>query len=224
MKTTPKNLAFQFFGKTANTYEFVATFATFGKDNYWKSKIIKLIEKGESILDLACGTGKLTRVIAKKFPQSEIIGLDISKPYLAIAQKNSLSNISFIYQDAEKLDLTQRFDCICSSYLAKYCTPKILVERCINHLKPGGTLIFHDFSYPANKAVKKFWKFHFLLLGFIGNFIPYWKYAFLELPKLIQESNWVEQYIQELENNGLKVTQLNLTWNTSVILLARKNT
>lgn len=223
MTQSPKDFVPRFFGKTANTYEKIAFWTTFGKDNYWKNEIIKKIDIANSILDLACGTGKLTRLIAMKFPRAKIIGLDISKSYLEIANKNDFSNILYVHQDAEKMNLDEKFDCICSSYIPKYCKPKILIERCVNHLNPSGFIIFHDFVYPKNSLVRALWEFYFVLLRFFGIFLPSWQYAFSELPGLIKKSKWVDQYKKELEKNGFYVQLQFLTWNSSVILYAKKN-
>lgn len=223
IEQSPKDLIPRFFDDTANTYDKVACWATFGKDTYWKQEIIAKIENASSILDLACGTGILTRKIAKRFPQSEILGIDISKSYLEIAEKNSLSisNISFLYCDAENLNLNKKFDCICSSYIPKYCNPENLVKKLILHLNPKGKVILHDFTYPKNNLVKMLWNSYFILLNFIGTFIPTWKYAFVELPKLIKKSNWVNSYKQEFERNGFDVKVQKLTWNSSAILFAK---
>lgn len=221
---SPKDLVPRFFDETARTYDKVAMWATFGKDKYWKKEIVDKIEHADSILDLACGTGILTRKIATKFPKSRILGIDISKNYLKIAEKQSSSfpNISFIHKDAENLNINEKFDCICSSYIPKYCKPEILIEQCINHLNPGGRIILHDFTYPKNNLIQGMWNFYFVLLNFFGFFIPSWKYPFLELPKLIKTSNWVEDYKQEIESNNFDVNQQDLTWNSSTILLASR--
>lgn len=220
---SPKSLVPLFFEHTAKTYDKVAVWATFGKDKYWKKEIVEKIEHADSILDLACGTGILTRNIAKRFPQSQILGIDISKRYLEIAEKNSssFSNISFLHVDAENLNLDKKFDCICSSYIPKYCNPEILVKKFIHHLNPGGKIILHDFTYPKNKLVKILWNSYFVLLNFIGTFAPSWKFAFVELPKLIKTSSWVNSYKQKLERNGFKVKLQNLTWHSSTILFAK---
>ncbi|KAF6243967.1 methylase [Nitrosopumilus sp. b1] len=220
----PKDLVPYFFGQTASTYDKIVLFTTFGKDNYWKNEIINKIKSPESILDLACGTGILTRKLAKKFPKSEIIGIDISQDYLKMAEKNSstFSNISFLHQDAENLNLDLKFDCICSSYIPKYCNPEKLVKNCITHLNYNGQIILHDFSYPKNKIIKKLWNSYFVFLNSLGIFLPTWKYAFAELPKVIRSSNWVFSYKQELEKNDFQVKVQYLTWNSSVILYAEK--
>ncbi|MFQ5782004.1 MAG: class I SAM-dependent methyltransferase [Nitrosopumilus sp.] len=218
----PKELVSRFFDDTSKTYDKVSFWATFGKDKYWKNEIIKKIGTATSLLDLACGTGILTRKLAIQFPQNRVTGVDITKSYLKIAEKNSssFSNILFVHQDAEKLDLEEKFDCICSSYIPKYCNPKILVKNCIKHLNPGGMIILHDFTFPKNHSIQNLWNFYFILLNIIGNFIPSWKEAFLNLPKLIKTSNWTNNYRYEFERNGFDVKLQNLTWNTSAILVA----
>lgn len=219
---SPKDLVPHFFDDTAKTYDKVAFWATFGKDKLWKKEIVEKIVNADSILDLACGTGILTRKISNKFPKSQIVGIDISKNYLKIAKRNSssFSNILFLHQDAENLNIDKKFDCICSSYIPKYCKPEIVVKKSLIHLNPKGRIILHDFTYPKNCVVQKLWNLYFVLLNFVGFFIPSWKYPFIELPKLIRSSNWVNDYTQALKKNGFDVKQFDLTWNSSTILLA----
>jgi len=93
---SPKNLVPKFFDETAESYDKVVSRSTFGKDKYWKREIIRQITDGDSFLDLACGTGILTREIAKKFPNGKIIGIDITEGYLDVAKRNSKSFQSII--------------------------------------------------------------------------------------------------------------------------------
>lgn len=218
---SPKNLVPKFFDDTANTYDKIAVWCTLSKDKYWKNEIVSHITNAKSILDLACGTGILTRKIAEKFPNSEIIGVDITESYLELAKKNSslYENISYVFQDAEKLHLDSKFDCITSSYIPKYCDAKILVKRCVEHLNQGGKIIFHDFTYPKNFVHRKLWGFYFVILNFVGLFIPSWKEAFKKLPKLIKSSTWVSSYADAMRENGLKVEQYSLSCDSSAILI-----
>lgn len=220
---TPKNFVPKFFDNTSDTYDRIANWATFGKDGFWKNTIINQMASHESILDLACGTGILTRKIASKFPHSKIIGVDITNSYILKAKKNSTEyrNITYILQDAEKLNLDQKFDCICSSYIPKYCNHKILVKNCISHLNPGGMIILHDFVYPKNFIIQRMWNFHFFVLKIFGIFIPEWRNAFRHLPKLIKATNWVFNYKKEFEQNGFDVKCIYMTMNTSMILVAK---
>ena len=219
-----KNLVPKFFDETGTTYDGVVSYGTLGKDKYWKRKILEQISDGDSFLDLACGTGILTREIAEKFPSAKIVGIDITKSYLDVAKQNSNSfdNISFILDDAEKFKLDSKFDCITASYLPKYCDPEILVKNCVAHIKPGGKIIFHDFTYPKNLVIKLLWNFFFIFLRLAGYFIPSWKDALIGLPKLIRRTKWLDSYSDAMKKSGLKVSHQYLTYGASAILTGTK--
>jgi len=220
----PKSLVPEFFDGTAETYDKVVKYATFGRDIFWKSQIVNQIPNSSYILELACGTGILTGQIVQKFPHSKIIGVDITKSYLEIAKKKltSYKNISFVCQNAETIDLGQEFDCIVSSYIPKYCNPKILIQNCIAHLKPKGKIILHDFTYPQNSIVRFFWNLYFEILGISGNFIPEWKHAFIKLPILIRSSKWTDEYKKELEERRFSVKVRHFTCGCCTILSATR--
>jgi len=219
-----KNLVPKFFDETGTTYDGVVSYGTLGKDKYWKRKILEQISDGSSFLELACGTGILTREIAEKFPSAKIVGIDITQSYLDVAKQNSNSfeNISFILDDAEKFKLDSKFDCITGSYLPKYCDPEILVKNCIAHLMPDGKIIFHDFTYPKNPAVRGLWNFFLTFLRMVGCFIPSWKDALIGLPKLIRRTKWLDSYSNAMKKSGLKVSRQYLTYGASAILTGTK--
>jgi demethylmenaquinone methyltransferase/2-methoxy-6-polyprenyl-1,4-benzoquinol methylase len=224
MTESPKKLVPKFFGKTSKSYDRVVTWATFGRDKYWKKQMLRKIPSVNSVLDLACGTGILTRLIADAYPNAKIIGVDIMQNYLDVAKTNSQNygNITFVNQDAEKLNLDLKFDCITSSYLPKYCDAETLVKACIKHLKDGGTIIFHDFTYPKNSFVQNLWDLYFVVLNFIGIFIPSWKEVFKDLPKLIRSTTWLDDYEKTMNDNGLQTEQKLLTLDSSAILVGKK--
>jgi demethylmenaquinone methyltransferase/2-methoxy-6-polyprenyl-1,4-benzoquinol methylase len=221
---SPKDLASKFFNNTAQTYDKIVNLTTFGKDKYWKKEIIKKISECNSILDLGCGTGILAFQIAKKFPNAKIIGIDTSESYLNIARKKVKLDhkISFLLQDAEKLNLASKFDCITSSYIPKYCTPNILVKACLRHLNEEGKIILHDFTYPQNKIVRTFWNFYFVILGIAGKLIPNWKKVFEDLPKMIKSTTWLGDYEDIMKRNNFEVEVQFLTLGSSAILTGIK--
>ena len=224
LKKNPKDLVPQFFNDTFNSYDKIVSYTTFGKDSFWKHKMLEQLSNEKTVLDLACGTGILTKQIAEKLPHAEIIGVDITKNYLEKA-KNKLmlyQNISFINQDAEKLNLEKKFDCITASYLPKYCKATILVKNCVNHLNLGGKIILHDFTYPQNRLFQKLWNFYFKLLHLAGFFIPEWKQVFIDLPNLIRNTNWVREYEKAMNDCGLQIHKQDLTCGSSTIIVGTK--
>jgi demethylmenaquinone methyltransferase / 2-methoxy-6-polyprenyl-1,4-benzoquinol methylase len=219
-----KALVKKFFDNTATSYEKVVGLTTFGRDRYWKDEIIKRIAGCDSVLDLACGTGILTFKIAKKFPKAKITGVDITEGYLEIAKSKlkPYHKISFLLDDAEKLSLDTKFDCIVSSYIPKYCIPDVLIERCLCHLNPHGKIILHDFTYPPSKLVRFLWNLYFVVLQMVGFSAQSWKDVFRDLPKLIRSANWVNEYKDTMERSGLDVKVRYLTLGCSAILAGTK--
>ena len=104
---------------------------------------------GKTVLDLACGTGSLTRELALR--GYELIGVDRSPEMLAeAAEKNrGIAPIEpiFLCQSMEKLDLYGTIDaCVCCLDSVNYVTdPKKLArafERVCLFLTPGGMFLF----------------------------------------------------------------------------------
>lgn len=221
-KNHPQSLVPEFFNNgNSNSYDRIVNYTTFGKDAFWKRVILKELSAEKTVLDLACGTCILTKQIAQKLPHAQIVGVDITKQYLEKAQEKLVlhPNISLVHQDAEKLNLGKKFDCITTSYLPKYCTSEILIKNCVDHLNPGGKIILHDFTYPTNKLVQKMWNTYFKLLYLTGFLLPSWRPVFTDLPHLIRASDWVSEYSKVMTNYGLKISRQDLTWNTSTILV-----
>ena len=104
---------------------------------------------GRTVLDLACGTGSLTRELALR--GYELIGVDRSPEMLAeAAEKNrGIAPIEpiFLCQSMERLDLYGTIDaCVCCLDSVNYVTdPKKLArafERVYLFLMPGGMFLF----------------------------------------------------------------------------------
>ena len=210
----------KFFDNTASNYDTIVSWTTFGKDRIWKKSIINKIKNPSSILDLACGTGILTKTLSETFPHSKVVGIDITKSYLDMAKMKlkSYENISLFLNDAENFHLDQKFDYIVSSYIPKYCSPKLIIKSCLEHLNPGGTVILHDFTYPKNLAIQQIWNFYFKLLRIAGIFLPEWRNVFRNLPLLIKSTIWVEEYITEMSKNAFDTLIEYQRWKTACII------
>ena len=221
---SPKVLVKHFFCNNAQSYDKMVNMTTFGRDACWKEEIIKRIIGCNSVLDLACGTGILTFKTAKRFPAAKIVGIDITEEYLEMAKSKiePHHNVSFLLDDAEKMSLDTKFDCITSSYLPKYCLPDLLIERCLFHLNPHGKIILHDFTYPSSKPVRFLWNLYFVILQAVGFFVPSWKDVFKGLPKLVRSANWVDKYKDVMRRKGLEIEVRYITLSCSAILTGTK--
>jgi demethylmenaquinone methyltransferase/2-methoxy-6-polyprenyl-1,4-benzoquinol methylase len=229
-RESPTDRVRRFFYGTGTTYDRIVHLCTLEFDRFWKHKILRAIPEGSSrILDQACGTGILTLKIARRFPHARIIGVDLTDEYLRVARKKAealgLSRLEFIPGRAEEVHPDLIFDCITSSYLAKYADLERLIGHSKNLLRVGGTLIMHDFTYPANPVLARIWEFYFRILQTLGTWkYPQWKTVFDELPGFLRETQWTRELLLSLQKNGFsEITQTSLTWGTSAIVTARKD-
>ncbi len=159
-------LVHRFFSGTGTTYDAVVHYATFGIDRRWKRRIIELLPPNpRRILDLACGTGSSTPAIAEQFPHCRVIGAELREEYLEIARskihKLGWPNVNFVLSRAEDYRSVEPFDCVVSSYLAKYADLERLIPVTKAMLRKGGLLLMHDFTYPPRPCLIPIWRLYF---------------------------------------------------------------
>lgn len=106
--------------------------------------------KGLRFLEIGVGTGRSTQFVKLAFPKAEIVGLDLSEPYLKVAQKNlaNLNLISFLRGDGASLPFKEsEFDAVYSVFLFHEMPRKIrlnVLQESWRVLKTGGFLGFVD--------------------------------------------------------------------------------
>ena len=218
----------RFFTGTGRTYDFMVNVATFGIDRLWKRRIVDLIPPNPSrILDLACGTGILTLDIARRYPNCQIVGVELRDEYLRLAQEKvsrlGLTNIEFVLSRAEDYDSPTSYDAIVSSYLAKYADLSTLTMNAKRMLREGGLVLMHDFTYPRPSLVW-LWRIYFWVLQHLGTpLFPSWREIYYGLPNLIEETRWASELPSILQEHGFRnIQREDLTAYGSAILTAIK--
>jgi demethylmenaquinone methyltransferase/2-methoxy-6-polyprenyl-1,4-benzoquinol methylase len=216
-----------FFSGTAATYDTLVHYATLGIDNRWKLKILAQVPPHAGrILDLASGTGILAIALARRFPSADILGVELREEYLALAREKqqaaALYNLSFRLGRAEDFSSDTPFDCVVSSYLAKYADLPRLAAAAATWLQPGGIFVAHDFTLPPRPLLRRIWRVYFYLLQTLGgSVLPAWRRIFYGLPRLIEETRWVNELPEELKKAGFQNIRLEyLTLYGSALLTA----
>jgi demethylmenaquinone methyltransferase/2-methoxy-6-polyprenyl-1,4-benzoquinol methylase len=138
----------------------------------------KLSGEFNSILDLCCGTGDMIDIYLKKYPKSNIIGIDFSEQMLNIAKKR-FNNVTFINHDVQTIPLNDKSVDLCSiSFgLRNVDNMSMVLKEISRVLKPNGMFINIDLGKPNrfwNFFLKPYMKYFVPLAGkmIIGNKLP----------------------------------------------------
>lgn len=140
------------------------------------AKLVKMtrIGKGGKVLDLACGTGAVTKkILAETGKDGHVIGVDSSTTAIKIAKRwvSARPNIDFVVSDAETLHFNEKFDAVTCHY-ALFFFPnahKVLqnAKRC---LRKNGTLALA--VHGAGNTVPYFSSILNIVTKFIPDYLP----------------------------------------------------
>jgi ubiquinone/menaquinone biosynthesis methyltransferase len=158
------------FGEIAAEYDRVTPPLSLGRDRAWKRDLIDSLppRARPRCLDIACGTGDLCELLAAKYPDAEIVGLDLTEAMLTIARTRvSGPGVTFRAGDMCRMDFPDNsFDIVTGGYALRNAPDlKQALAEIRRVLKPGGTAAFLDFSKPPSKS---FQTLEHLALSFWG--------------------------------------------------------
>ena len=110
---------------------------------------LTFLHNNASVLELGCGSGRLTRLLATQC--KHVTGIDNSKEMLSHAQQNRPDNITYLRADMADFRLDQLFDCIIIPFnTLNLLHPQNLTKKCLrlcySHLRNNGALFFQVFN------------------------------------------------------------------------------
>jgi demethylmenaquinone methyltransferase/2-methoxy-6-polyprenyl-1,4-benzoquinol methylase len=147
------------FASIAGAYDLNNRLHSFGRDRAWRRKTVRLaqVSPGEHVLDVACGTGELTRAFAAMTTAERVVGLDYTKEMLDIARaKRDKIGVEYTQGDAMLLPFPDAsFDVVSIAFgIRNVQEPAKAVAEFRRVLKPGGRLLILEFSRPRNALIR----------------------------------------------------------------------
>ena len=148
------------FAEAASRYDFATKMLSFGGDGVWKRRLVDaLTDEPATALDLACGTGDVCFLLAKRFSNTAIEGLDLTREMLDIAEQRNDFGDRVRFLQGDICNLPQADDSeelVTGSYALRNAPDLMLALQEINRvLKPGGVAAFLDFSKSPSRTSQK---------------------------------------------------------------------
>jgi len=208
------------FTEIASDYDRVNRVISLGLIDRWRYRLVSEMEfmEGSSILELGCGTGKLTRLIAERLGEGRVLGVDLTPGMVEIARRTLPAEyedlVDFSIGAGENLDLeSNSFDLVTSAFTLRNVKD---LEKVISEMKrvvkPGGQVYSLELAKPTIPGFSEIYRFYFdRVLPWIGGVVhgdpkPYRYLADSlkrfpnqeKLKKLFVQAGLAEVEIQEL--------------------------
>lgn len=167
---TKQGFNLKLFAEVAPKYDFITKGLSFGRDASWKRALLAGLpaKARPTCVDLACGTGDITRLLATRYPHAQITGLDLTPAMLEIAwSRTSDPRIAYVEGSMASLPFHDAsIDVVTGGYALRNA-PDLnqAIDEISRILRSGGTAAFLDFSKPKNLLGQKL---NYLLLKFWG--------------------------------------------------------
>ncbi len=147
------------FSRAAHTYDAAATLQEWVAQQVLHN-IPGIAECGR-ILDLGSGTGHQTAQLTTRFPDAQIVGMDLAMGMLQHAQQfNSGTNNHWCAGDIEQLPFKPNsFDLAFSSLAIQWCESlDHTLEQIMTILKPGGYFVFSTLAAGSLNELHESWR------------------------------------------------------------------
>ncbi|MFA9485665.1 bifunctional demethylmenaquinone methyltransferase/2-methoxy-6-polyprenyl-1,4-benzoquinol methylase UbiE [Moraxella haemolytica] len=170
------------FTSVASKYDIMNDLMSFGIHRLWKRYAISLtgVRSGQSVLDIAGGTGDLAKVFSREVGRSgRVVLSDINEAMLEVGRTRLINagcnNVDFVLANAETLEPFEdnSFDLVTISFGLRNVTDKQkALEAMYRVLKPGGRLLVLEFSKPVFEPLSKAYDLYsFTALPLMGKIV-----------------------------------------------------
>ncbi len=210
------------FSSVARRYDLMNDLMSMGIHRLWKRFAVDLagVRPGETVLDVAGGTGDLTKAFRRAAgPQGQVILSDINAAMLGEGRRRlidaGVSGVPLVQANAECLPFADAsFDCITIGFGLRNVTDKDAALRSMRRcLKPGGRLLVLEFSKPVIEPLSRAYdKYSFKVLPLLGRYVAQDEASYRYLAESIRMHPDQATLKDMMEGAGLERVQVyNLT-------------
>ena len=192
-----EKLVAEVFHSVAAKYDIMNDVMSFGIHRLWKRFTLDAsnVRPGNKVLDLAGGTGDLTRKFSQAVGETgKVILADINDSMIKVGREKLhnlgvVGNVEYVQANAQALPFAENtFDLVTIAFGLRNVTDKDEALRSIFRvLKPGGRLLVLEFSKPEQDWLNKAYDFYsFKILPEMGGLIANDKESYQYLSESIR--------------------------------------
>lgn len=229
-----KSHVHELFETIAPKYDMMNDLMSFGLHKVWRKKTMKKmnVQKGQTALDLCCGTCDWTIDLAKASETGHIIGLDFSEQMLEVgrqkvAEAGLNKQIKLVQGNAMELPFEDNsFDYVTIGFgLRNVPDYEQVVAEMLRVVKPGGQIVCLEMSKPQQQPFKSIYYFYFeKMVPLLGKMFAKQFAAYKWLPdslKLFMDAKELRQLFEKV--GAVNVVVKNFFWGIAALHIGRKS-
>ena len=222
------------FSTIASKYERFNAVSSFGTYRRWLEGMMRQapILPRHDVLDVAGGTGDVSRYVAQRLHPAHIQCTDLVPEMLDVAlahkQDGDFGDVPIDFEVVDAQDIPypdNSYDAITMAYgIRNMPDRQRALSEMLRVLRPGGTLVCLEFSTPPNPVWRTLYRFYLRhLIPFWGGLITGDRAGFVYLAKSIQAFPDQEGLAQMMRDAGfVDVSWENYTGGIAAVHVARK--
>lgn len=202
------------FDSVASRYDIMNDLMSGGLHRLWKKFTLEQagVRLGHVVLDLAGGTGDLTRIFAGQVgDRGHVVLADINANMLLegrsrLVDAGVAGNFSITQVDAEKLPFaTGSFDCVTIAFGLRNVTNKeAALASMLRVLKPGGKLLILEFSKPVKALKPAYDLYSFKIIPLLGKLVANDESSYQYLAESIRMHPDQDKMLNMMEEAGFE--------------------
>ncbi len=201
------------FDRIAGRYDIANTVMTGGVDALWRKQAASslMLAPDARVLDLCCGTGALTRELARRVPAGHVTGVDFSPQMLSVARAHAGPR-NTTYQEADVLRLpfdSGSFDAAAMAFSMRNVTD---IGACLREvarvLKAGGSFVNLEVGKPENPLLRRaFFGYFYGVIPLLGGLVGGDRMAYRYLPQSLINFPTARALATLFKDNGFPHTR-----------------
>ena len=202
------------FDSVASRYDLMNDLMSGGLHRMWKNFAVEQanVRRGHMVLDLAGGTGDLTRIFAGQVgDRGHVVLADINAMMLQEGRSRLIDagiagNVSIARIDAEKLPFaSDSFDCVTIAFGLRNVTDKeAALASMFRVLKPGGKALILEFSKPAEAVKPVYDLYSFKIIPLLGKLVTDDESSYQYLAESIRMHPDQDELLNMMEQAGFE--------------------